>query len=67
MSTKILSGPHFTRRKAQERERQWQAFFDREDFKPDARITPPTWARGAKVEKAGWFQWVVIATSNRGH
>lgn len=27
----------------------------------------PYWAKGVRVEKAGLFQWAVVATSKRGH
>jgi hypothetical protein len=27
----------------------------------------PGWARGVRVEKAGLFQWTVVATEQRGH
>lgn len=27
----------------------------------------PGWARGARVEKAGFFQWAVVLTSHKGH
>lgn len=29
-------------------------------------IPAPAWARGVRVEKAGLFQWAVVATSRRG-
>lgn len=27
----------------------------------------PSWGRGVRVEKAGMFQWAVVATQERGH
>ena len=63
---------HKFRRTARKRERELQAQIEEfqrlgylEKFLFDNAL--PNWTRGVKVEKAGWFQWTVVATPNRGH
>lgn len=80
MATYIVS-VHPFRRTARQRERQLQASLDLAHSYPAPPTNPvvahtldrlheagiPAWARGVRVEKAGLFQWAVVATENRGH
>lgn len=62
MRTQVLS-VHVLRRTARLKERKLQAQLDA-GYQPDEL---PTWANGVRVEKAGQFQWAVVATSTAGH
>lgn len=63
--TQILT-VHWTRYVAQRRERAIQDHLDRAQETTSA-YGLPDWAVGARVRKAGRFQWVVEATSWKGH
>lgn len=39
--------------------------YDRGDLL--ATVNIPRWMCGVRVERAGFFQWTVVATSHRGH
>lgn len=67
-----VSGPHFTRARARSVERRIQRELDAYWDNMDQPNQPwpkdiPGWARGAKVEKVGFFQYQVIVTPNKGH
>ncbi len=77
--TKTVEGPFHTRRKARQHERELQAalesgratatigrVFGYEVGEDRRFVAVPLWADGCRVEKAGLFQWVVIATEARG-
>lgn len=65
--TKVLS-VHFLRRVARHRERDIQAFLRHGGaFGEPWRDDLPRWTRGVRVEKAGPFQWAVVATEHAGH
>lgn len=64
--TKVLS-VHKLRRRARAKERRLQAILNRNPSAAaliDAGL--PIWAEGVRVEKAGPFQWAVVATTHRG-
>jgi len=61
MQTQIVS-VHAFRRVARKEERRIQELLDSGEAMPDV----PTWARGAKVQKAGTFQHAVVLTENKG-
>lgn len=73
--TKVIS-VHHVRRVARSRERTLQAALDfggpdavrRFGVQTDLATAAgwPVWARGVRVEKAGLFQWAVVATEGRG-
>jgi hypothetical protein len=65
MKTQIVS-VHYFRRQARRKEREIQAVFD---MWPNSEwpLNAPWWARGVRVERAGPFQWAVVATEHRGH
>jgi hypothetical protein len=80
-NTKILSA-HYTRRSAQKEERRVQKALDEAwkiiNDQGDPAVTDgvkrmleangiPAWAHGARVEKAGFFQYGVVATEYKGH
>ncbi len=58
---------HKFRRTARKRERVLQGalHYGYPSQLPSAGL--PEWAHGVRVEKAGRFCWVVIATEKRGH
>lgn len=60
--TKVLS-VHWFRRSARARERELQAELNGQ---LGTGLDDLPWARGVRVEKAGPFQWAVVATSDRG-
>lgn len=70
MKTTVLS-VHVLRRAARARERDVQEWLDAgrplRFHMPENWKQIPDWATGARVEKAGPFQWAVVATSERGH
>ncbi len=63
-STQIIS-VHPFRRVARYQERKLQTWLDgdRGGLRPEGL---PIWANGVRVEKAGKFQWAVVATSKAG-
>lgn len=72
MKTKVIS-VHFLRRRARAIERELQRDLDNRqgigwrDVRADLEAAGvPPWANGVRVEKAGPFQWAVVATSDRG-
>lgn len=60
---------HVFRRVARREERHLQALLDDRNAGP-GRVSElevvPSWARGVRVEKAGPFQWTVVATERPG-
>jgi hypothetical protein len=62
---------HFLRRRARSRERYLQPLLELRANTgralPPGAGDVPVWARGVRVEKAGLFQWAVVATEERGH
>jgi hypothetical protein len=54
--TQVLLAPFRRRARAREVERYLQG-----------RVTMPPWTEGVRVERAGLFQYVIVATSHRGH
>lgn len=68
--TEILATTPF-RRRARKMERELQDWLDNgQGVKPPPSwigYAVPSWAEGARVEKAGRFSWAVVATSTRGH
>ncbi len=60
---------HRTRRAARRQERHVQACLDSglRGARLDGFGLVPEWARGVRVEKAGFFQFVVNLTEHRGH
>lgn len=71
--TKVIEGPFLTRRRARKQERVYPESFRRAAAGYPNELASlvargvPAWARGARVERAGRFQWVVVATSHAGH
>lgn len=73
--TQTIGGPFITRRKARRLERCIQSAIDAgggyvgEDaiFYTACGLSVPRWAGGVRVEKAGHFQYTVVATTARGH
>lgn len=65
--TKIIS-VHFLRRVARVKERRLQRLFTGSPVTASVlqQAGVPIWAEGVRVEKAGPFQWAVVATSHRG-
>jgi hypothetical protein len=68
--TQVLS-VHKLRRTARKQEREWQKLLEHYGTLPARRVDSeanglPAWARGVRVEKAGPFQWAVVATGHRG-
>jgi hypothetical protein len=67
----VILSVHKFRRTARKRERELQALLT--EYAGDEirdllkGYVIPAWARGVRVDKAGPFQWVVIASSHRGH
>lgn len=72
--THVIEGPFLTRAKARRREHVFQGSLDYwartgdtfERLALEKKGVPP-WARGVRVERAGLFQWVLVATSTPGH
>lgn len=68
--TQVLS-VHKFRRVARRKERAITAELERSAHTPvwtTALLAElPNWARGVRVDKAGAFCWVCIATEDRGH
>jgi len=63
-----VASVHVFRRAARKKERQLQAWLDRNPSSKDKFDSAvPDWAQGVRVEKAGFFQWAVVYTSERGH
>lgn len=64
--TKVLS-VHKLRRRARAKERRLQAVLNRDPTAAQLLAAGlPLWAEGVRVEKAGLFQWAVVATIHRG-
>ena len=59
------------RRRARRVERALQAALDAGRVEvllaDDTFVIAPTWANGVRVQRAGRFQWAVVATFERGH
>lgn len=55
------------RRRARRVERELQAYLAGERPEPPGDVPFPEWGKGARVERAGWFSWIVTATEYRGH
>jgi hypothetical protein len=67
--TKVLS-VHKLRFMARLRERRIQGILNATGYDRDwdrRKLEVPGWARGVRVEKAGRFQWAVVATTRKGH
>lgn len=65
--TRVIS-THYVRRIARIREREVQRLLDLGATGVRvAGVALPAWAHGVRVEKAGRFQWVVVATEAPGH
>lgn len=78
--TQVVAGPFRSRRKARALEREMQLLLVRRDAVAGITVVNtlltvyrgksyrlPIWARGVRVERAGWTQWVLVATEKRGH
>ena len=63
--TEIIS-VHPFRRSARKHERDLQAVIDATEGYHHRDEAIPEWAKGVRVRKAGFFQWAVEATENRG-
>lgn len=64
--TEIIS-VHRLRRRARKREEYVQYLLDRSVYSAPTIGRLPPWSRGARVRKAGLFEWVVEATEWGGH
>jgi len=72
---RILFVSHL-RRRARAVERELQAAIDEDrggeglspaNFRLLSSYRVPDWARGVRVERAGWLSWAVVATEEKGH
>lgn len=62
--TQVIS-VHRLRRVARKKERELQYDLDGGHSRIDLGL--PAWTNGVRVEKAGFFQHAVVATSRKGH
>lgn len=68
MGDALIVSVHRLRFMARLRERKLQAWLKDPAYNLKLRNADvPAWARGIRARKAGRFQWVVEATSWRGH
>lgn len=80
VTTKVVTAPVKTRRRARAIERIVTRHLDfyrgqtmplavplPDDLLGGSDVVLPPWAKGVRVERAGFFQFVVVATSTVGH